>query len=56
MLEMAQAKNGMAKEVVANIDVSELMEFARYKFPDISEQTVRANFNELLAGTSLGNA
>ena len=35
LLEMAQAKNGMAKEVVANIDISELMAFARYKLPYI---------------------
>lgn len=46
---LEQAKQGKVKELIANVDVQELLEFARLKFPDISEQTVKANFNELLA-------
>lgn len=42
------AKQGKVKELIASVDVSDLMEFARYSFPGISEQSVLRNLNELL--------
>lgn len=47
--QLASKNPQKTKEIIQNIDVSDLMDFAKCKFPDISEQTVRNNFNEILA-------
>lgn len=46
---LQQASEGKAKELISSVDVSDLMDFARCKFPNISEQAVRNNLNEILA-------
>lgn len=48
------AKQGKTKELLAGFDVSDLLSFAKTKFPDISESTVRRNFNEILAAKESG--
>jgi hypothetical protein len=41
---------GRAAEYMANVDISKLLQYARYFFPDISEQLVRKNYSEFAEG------
>lgn len=49
IMDMASGKTD-TKEYIKNMDISDVLEHARFNFPNISESTIRDNYPELLEG------